>query len=226
MKKNIVLTGDSKGLGLKTRHALESNGYNVIGISRNSKDIKYDFSNVDQIKSLYMNELKPRGPIHGFVNNAAFAYDDLATNMQLKKLKSMFEVNVFSPMLLTKYILRDMLLNKIKGSIVHVSSISAHTGYKGLSMYASTKGALESFSKNISREWGRIGVRSNIVCPGFIDTEMSEKIDDSQRAKIFNRNSLLKELKITDVSSTILFLVSCQSEGITGQVIHVDNGTL
>ena len=100
-----------------------------------------------------MNELKPRGPIHGFVNNAAFAYDDL-TNMQLKKLKNMFEVNVFSPMLLTKYILRDMLLNKIEGSIVHVSSISAHTGYKGLSMYASTKGALESFSKNISREWG------------------------------------------------------------------------
>ena len=226
MKKNIVLTGDSKGLGLKTRHALESNGYNVIGISRNSKDIKYDFSNVDQIKTLYMNELKPRGPIHGFVNNAAFAYDDLATNMQLKKLKNMFEVNVFSPMLLTKYILRDMLLNKIEGSIVHVSSISAHTGYKGLSMYASTKGALESFSKNISREWGRIGVRSNIVCPGFMDTEMSEKIDDSQRGKIFNRNSLLKELKITDVSSTILFLISCQSEGITGQVIHVDNGTL
>ena len=93
----------------------------------------------------------------------------------------MYDINIFSTFMLTKYIIRDMLLNKTKGSIVHISSISAHTGYKGLSMYASTKGALEAYSKNISREWGRLGIRSNVVCPGFMMTEMSSSITGPQK---------------------------------------------
>ena len=92
-------------------------------------------------------------------------------------------------MMITKYVLRDMLLHKTQGSIVHVSSISVHTGYKGLAMYASTKGSLEAFSKNTSREWGRLGIRSNIVCPGFMDTNMNSSLNDDQRSKIFKRNS-------------------------------------
>ena len=93
----------------------------------------------------------------------------------------MYKVNVFSPMMLTKYMLRDMLLNKTKGSIVHISSVSAHTGYKGLAMYASTKGALEAFSKNTAREWGSLGIRSNVVCPGFMDTDMSSSLTKEQK---------------------------------------------
>lgn len=226
MKKNILLTGDSRGLGLKTREVLESNGYNVIGISRNSKNIKFDLSNIDSIKELYMEKIKPLGPIHGFINNAAFAYDDIITNLNSEKLKHMYNINVFSPMMLTKYVLRDMILNRINGSIIHVSSISVHTGYKGLAMYASTKGAIEAFSKNTSREWGRMGIRSNVVCPGFMDTDMSSSLSEKDKKKIFNRNSLFKELEKDDVSKTIRFLVSDESKGITGQVIHVDNGTI
>ena len=138
----------------------------------------------------------------------------------------MFKVNVYSPMLLTKYIIRDMLLNRVKGSIVHVSSISVHSGYKGLSMYAASKGALEAFSKNTSREWGRIGIRSNIVCPGFMDTNMSSSLSGSQREKIFKRNSMQSELSIDEVSNTIKYLIGDDSSGITGEVIHVDNGTI
>lgn len=226
MKKNILLTGDSQGLGLITRKVLESSGYNVIGLSRKSNDIKFDLSNSHDIKELYLNKIKPLGPIHGFVNNAAFAYDDIITNLNLEKLDHMFRVNVYSPMILTKYILRDMLLNRVKGSIVHVSSISVHTGYKGLSMYASSKGALEAFSKNTSREWGRIGIRSNVVCPGFMDTKMSSSLSDSQREKIFKRNSMQSELSLGQVSNTIKFLLDDVSSGITGEIIHVDNGTI
>ena len=89
--------------------------------------------------------------------------DDIITNLNVDSLENMYKVNVFAPFMLTKYVLRDMLLNKNKGSIIHISSISAHTGYKGLAMYASTKGALEAFSKNTAREWGSFGVRSNIA---------------------------------------------------------------
>ena len=138
----------------------------------------------------------------------------------------MYKVNVFSPMMLTKYVIRDMILHKTKGSIIHISSISVHTGYKGLSMYASSKGSLEAFSKNTSREWGKFGIRSNIVCPGFMDTNMSNSLSDEQRNKIFKRNSRQKELTTGEVSLTVKFLISDESSGITGQTIHVDNGTI
>ena len=224
--KKILLTGDSRGVGLSIKNLLIERGYQVIGISRNSKDIKYDLSNIDGIKDLYNNQIKPLGPIYGFINNAALAYDDIITNLSSSKLETMYKVNVFSPMMLTKYVLRDMLLNKTKGSIVHISSVSAHTGYKGLAMYASTKGALEAFSKNTAREWGVLGIRSNVVCPGFMNTDMSSSLTDKQKTKIFNRNSLKREINTIDVASTIEFLISNNSKGITGEIIHVDNGTI
>ena len=224
--KNILLTGDSKGLGENIKLKLIDSGYNVIGLSRSGDDIKYDLSDVEGIKDLYLNTIKNRGPIHGYINNAALAYDDIITNLNSEKLMEMYKVNVFSPMMLTKYVIRDMMLNKTKGSIIHISSISVHTGYKGLSMYASTKGSLEAFSKNTSREWGRIGIRSNIVCPGFMDTNMSSSLNEEQRNKIFKRNSRQKELTTDEVSSTVKFLISDESSGITGQTIHVDNGTI
>ena len=87
---------------------------------------------MDGIRDLYLNIIKERGPIHGYINNAAFAYDDIITNLNSDKLMEMYKVNVFSPMMLTKYVIRDMILNRTYGSIVHISSISAHTRYKGL----------------------------------------------------------------------------------------------
>lgn len=244
--KTIIVTGDSRGVGYSIVNLLLSNGYRVIGVSRTqTKDvdcllskygnekyihINYDLSNVDGLKDLYKNSLRPLtknyGGIYGFVNNAAMAYDDIITNLDYESLDKMYKVNVFSPMMLTKYALRDMLLNKIKGSIVHISSISAHTGYKGLAMYASTKGAMEAFSKNTSREWGQLEIRSNVVCPGFMDTEMSSTLSDDQKNRIFNRNSMKKPVEVDIVASSVLFLLGDGSKGITGQILHVDNGTI
>lgn len=224
--KNIILTGESRGLGLSIKNVLINKGYRVIGISRNSSDIQYDLSDVGGVKDLYINKIKNFGPIHGFVNNAALAYDDIITNLSSDQLEHMYRVNVFSPMMLTKYIIRDMLLNKTQGSIVHISSISAHTGYKGLAMYASTKGAIEAFSKNTAREWGPLGIRSNVVCPGFMDTDMSSSLTEDQKYKIFNRNSRKREITTYEVANTVEFLLNSESSGITGQIMHVDNGTL
>lgn len=244
--KTIIVTGDSRGVGYSIVNLLLSKGYRIIGVSRTQTvdvdnlleeygddkyiHINYDLSDVDGLRDLYKNSLRPLtkndGGIYGFVNNAAMAYDDIITNLDYESLDKMYKVNVFSPMMLTKYALRDMLLNKIKGSIVHISSISAHTGYKGLAMYASTKGAMEAFSKNTSREWGQLEIRSNVVCPGFMDTEMSSTLSDDQKNRIFNRNSMKKPVEVDAVASTVLFLLDDGSKGITGQIIHVDNGTI
>lgn len=236
----VLVTGTSKGLGLDIAKQLLQEGFSVVGISTKDdspgvvelkentkyKHIAYNFKWPNDIKRFFKEELKNVGPFDGFVNNAAFAYDDIITNCNLDMMQMMYNINVFSPIMLTKYLIRDSLLTKIRLSIVHISSISTRTGYKGLSMYASTKGALESFSLNTSREWGSRGVRSNVVAPGFMATDMSSSLSKEQRDKIFKRNSKREELGTLEVAKAVRFLVSDDSSAITGQVINVDNGTI
>jgi len=239
---NILLTGASKGLGLKTTESLLKKGWTIYAISRsktenlnelllqypdNLKWLQYDLADGENIRqSVFKDWIGFDTPIHGFVNNAALAYDDIITNLNLDSLEKMYHVNVFTPMMLTKFVLRQMLLHNIKGSIVHISSISVHTGYKGLSMYASTKGALEAFSKNTAREWGEKGIRSNCLVAGFMLTEMSSTLSDNQKNRIYQRTSMKQPVDVDSVTKTITFLLSDESISITGQNIHVDNGTI
>jgi 3-oxoacyl-[acyl-carrier protein] reductase len=239
---NILITGASKGLGLIASERILKAGYNVYGISRsksreleilqeqfpsNFKWLNYDLNNSKDIRNtVFKNWIGLETEIHGFVNNAATAYDDIITNINIELLERMYSVNVFTPMILTKYVIRQMLLHNINGSIVHLSSISAHTGYKGLSMYASTKGALEAFSKNTAREWGEKGIRSNCLVAGFMETEMSSTLSENQKNRIYLRTSMKKPVDVRSVADTIFFLLSGEAQSITGQNIHVDNGTI
>ena len=239
---NVLITGISKGLGLKTAKLLLENGCSVFGVSRsksealcellelypdNIKWLEYDLSDTKNIRQVVFKDwIGFNTPLHGFVNNAAMAYDDIVTNVNIETLEEMYKVNVFTPMLLTKFTIRQMLLHNVSGSIVHISSISVHTGYKGLAMYASTKGALEAFSKNTAREWGEKGVRSNCLVAGFMETEMSATLSENQKNRIYRRTSMKKPVDVNSVAETIMFLLADGANSITGQNIHVDNGTI
>lgn len=188
MSKNILVTGVSQGLGLAIAESIAAAGWSVYGVSRrHSAEYAalqekfpgrmyfhaFDLAGVDRVKDDLFGKFLPFGtPLHGYVNNAATAYDDIVTNLDAGRLRAMYDVNVFAPMMVTKYAIRHMLFNRVQGTIVHISSISVHTGYKGLAMYASTKGALEAFSKNTAREWGERGIRSNCAVAGFMETAM------------------------------------------------------
>jgi 3-oxoacyl-[acyl-carrier protein] reductase len=232
--KNILITGVSKGLGLNTTELLLNKGYKVFGITRtplelehaNFTNLVYDLSDTENLESFLKDNIGYTTPLHGFVNNAATAYDDIITNLNLESLELMYKTNVFSPFVLTKFCIRNMIFNKIFGSIVHISSISVHTGYNGLSMYASTKGAIEAFSKNTAREWGRKKIRSNCVVAGFMETNMSSTLLEEQKKRIYQRTSLKEATKIESVSETIEFLLSDKSKSITGQNLNVDSGTI
>lgn len=237
--KTVLVTGTSGDLGYAIAKTLLAKSYRVIGLSRKTNSSitlleanpnylhkEFDLIHTDQIKDLILDFQKSGEKFDGLVNNAAVAYDEIVTNANLNQLNTSFGINVFSPIMLTKYIIRNMLLNKIEGSIVHISSVSAHTGYKGLSMYASTKGALEAFSKNTAREWGEIGIRSNCVVPGFMETKMSDSLTSEQKKRIYKRTSMKKDTSIESVAETVAFLISDKSISITGQNIHVDNGTI
>jgi 3-oxoacyl-[acyl-carrier protein] reductase len=160
------------------------------------------------------------------VNNAATAYDDLATNLSLDPLEQMFKVNVFAPMVLSKLAIRNMLLHKTKGSLVHISSVSAHTGYKGLAMYGASKGALEAYSRNLAKEWGSVGIRSNCVVPGFMETEMSASLTDEQKEKIYQRTALRQPTSVESVAAMVCHLLWPTAGSITGQSFVVDSGTV
>ncbi len=241
--KNILVTGVSKGLGLEIVRLLLSERYCVYGLARReNSDIRqlktqyqanFKFKEIDladpQLAKeaiFHENFINFETALSGFVNNAALAYDDIVTNIDLNKMEVMYKVNVFSPMLITKYAIRNMLLHRTFGSIVHLSSVSVHTGYKGLSMYASTKGALEAFSKNTAREWGSKKIRSNCLVAGFMVTNMSSTLSQDQKKRIYQRTSLKDATSTLSVVNTIEFLLSDKSESITGQNIFVDNGTI
>ena len=241
MMMNVLLTGISKGLGIHIAEELLKNGYMVYGISRTETDelqvlkhnypntlkhLKYNLSDVENIHSQLFKEFLKKVVLHVFINNAAMAYDDIITNANMERLNNMFRVNVYSPIHITKYAIRNMLLHKTQGSIIHISSISVHTGYKGLSMYAATKGALEAFSKNTAREWGGLGIRSNCIVSGFMDTEMSSSLSESQKNRIYNRTSLKKPVDPKSIVATIQFLISEKACAVTGQNIFVDSGTI
>jgi 3-oxoacyl-[acyl-carrier protein] reductase len=241
--KNYLVTGASKGLGLEiTKSILSSEGSCIYGLNRSISEEyenlmsqfpdrvffkSFDLLNISGVKNeIFKEYIGRKTPIHGFVNNAALAYDDIVTNLQLQPLEDMYRVNVFSPMMITKNVIRNMLLHKIAGSIVHISSISVHTGYKGLAMYASTKGALEAFSKNTAREWGSLGIRSNALVAGFMETNMSATLDPDQKSRIYKRTSLKKATTKSSVAGMVNFLLSEKAESVTGQNIHVDSGTI
>jgi 3-oxoacyl-[acyl-carrier protein] reductase len=240
--KNYILTGASRGVGLEICKQILAEGNSVIAISRKSSPqleelinkyeqkvqfISYDFEDILSVKDKIFKPLNDNNTIiHGFINNAAIAYEDLISNINLDNLVKMTNVNQISPMLLCKYVIRNMILHNTKGSIVHISSISAHTGFKGLSMYAATKGALEIFSNNLAREWGSLGIRSNCVAAGFMETEMTSVMSDEHKLKIYNRSSLKKATDISSVAATVLFLLNDESSSITGQVINVDSGMI
>ena len=239
---NILVTGCSRGVGLEICKVLLAQGNIVYGVARSHTDEfkaleseyagKLFFKSIDLSdsegarKSVFKEFVTNDIVLDGYVNNAAVAYDDIVTNLNLNRLKAMYDVNVFTPMVITKYAIRNMLLHKTKGCIVHVSSISVHTGYKGLAMYASSKGALEAFSKDTAREWGVLGIRSNCVVPGFMATAMSSTLTDEQRSKIYARTSLKDATCINSVAETVAFLLSDKACSITGQNVHVDNGTI
>lgn len=240
--KNILITGVSRGLGLVVARQVVGKGWTVYGVSRShSKDLMdlqsefpdrvhhcaHDLSDSEGLKQKIFHEfIGADVPLHGLVNNAASTYDDLITNLKLDELETLFSVNVFSPMMATRESIRNMILHGTAGSIIHVSSISAHTGYKGLAMYAATKGALEAFSKNTAREWGTRSIRSNCVVPGFMETEMTDALDPSQRDKIFSRTALKQPTAVASVASAVVYLLGDEASSVTGQNMFVDAGTI
>lgn len=240
MTKTALVTGVSRGLGLAVADRLLAGGWTVCGTSRTESSAwcelagrhpgraewrACDLSRSGELDGTLLADWLPTArPVHAFVNNAAMAYDDLISNLRQADLERMFAVNVFSPMAITRHVLRNMIFHGTRGSIVHVSSVSVHAGAKGLAFYAATKGAIEAFSRNTAREWGERGIRSNCVVPGYMDTEMTATLSPEARAKIHRRTALRIPTETASVAAAVEFLLGDGAASITGQNLPVDGG--
>jgi 3-oxoacyl-[acyl-carrier protein] reductase len=234
--RNVIVTGASRGLGLGIARQLVRNGYRVIAIARNSSSelassgsgslqlIPFDLSEIEKIPELVKTLHKTLGPIYGLVNNAAVGTDGALAMMPIGQIEKLIRLNTLSPIVLTKYVVRHMMADG-GGRIVNVASITAFTGYSGLSVYAATKSSMVGFTKSLAREVGRMGVNVNAVAPGFMDTEMTRGMDSKRRDQILRRSALHRFPGTEDVANAVDFLLGDKANNITGTVLTVDAGS-
>jgi 3-oxoacyl-[acyl-carrier protein] reductase len=239
---NVLVTGGSRGIGLAISRKLAGAGYNVIAVARRESDelkaatgeiIKqgrgglhfraFDLAEVDTIPA-FVKELRDEfGAIYGLVNNAGIGTEGLLATMHNTEIEALLRLNVLSPVILTKYVVRHMMADGA-GRIINMSSVIATTGYNGLSVYGATKAAATGFTKSLAREVGKLGITVNAIAPGFIDTELTQSLSDDQRKRIASRSALRRLPEPDDVARMVEYLLGDGGRNVTGSVMTIDAG--
>ena len=140
-----------------------------------------------------------------------------------EEIERLVRLNVTSPIVLTKYVVRSMMSGGA-GSIVNITSIVGTTGYSGLSAYSATKTSLIGFTRSLAREVGALGIRVNAVAPGFVATEMTREMSGAHLEKIRRRSALRRLAEVEDIASAVEYLLSDRACNITGTMLTVDAG--
>lgn len=241
--RNVIVTGASRGLGLAIASALAGAGYRVIGIARQeSEEFRaaaaalgsqhgagalcfeaFDLENLRGISAVVSGLRKQHGAIYGLINNAGIGTAGVLSNMRLEDIERLTRLNVNAPLVLCKYVLRSMMLER-SGRIVNIASIVASTGYSGLSAYGATKAALLGLTRSLAREVGQLDITVNAIAPGFMSTAMTAEIDGPTRDKIAHRSALRRLADPADVAAAVLYLLGEQARNVTGTTLTIDAG--
>jgi 3-oxoacyl-[acyl-carrier protein] reductase len=239
---NILVTGGSRGIGLAIARKLAGSGYHVIAVARRESDElreaigvaekegqgrihfrAFDLSEVDAIPAFVKSLRDEFGAIYGLVNNAGLGTEGLLATMHNSEIEALMRLNVLSPIILTKYVVRHMMADGA-GRIINMSSIIASTGYNGLSVYGATKAAATGFTRSLAREVGKLGITVNAIAPGFIDTELTHSLGAEARQRIAGRSALRRLPETDDVACMVEYLLGEGGRNITGTVLTVDAG--
>lgn len=239
--RNVIVTGGTRGLGLAIVSALAARGDRVIAVARSETAqlreraaalgagqgrIEFracDLADTAGIAAFAAALRKEFGACYGLVNNAGIGTAGVLGIMRDADVARLMTLNVIAPMLLTKYVLRGMMVAR-SGRIINMSSVVSLTGYSGLSAYAASKAALVGFTRSLAREVGSLGITVNALAPGFITTEMTSEMDEEQRTQIARRSALKRLAEPQDVAAAVEFLLGDGARNITGIVLTVDAG--
>lgn len=226
--KKILVSGGSKGIGKEICYKLYSSDYDVTSFSRGESDMGetehfrhisgIDVRDFEQFKKLDLSTFD------GIVNNVGIAYDGILATQSMENIEDLIRVNLTSVIALSKEYIRSRIPTRKPGVIVNISSIIGIRGYAGLAVYSATKAGIDGMTRALAREMGPKGFRINSVLPGYVDTDLSKSLTDSQRQQIIRRTPLGRLATAKDIASAVEFLLSDKSEFITGQSLVVDGG--
>lgn len=241
--KTAIITGATRGIGKGIAQVFAKNGANVAFTFSSSVDAAKELekelndlgvkakayqsnaASFEQSESLVKDVLENFGSIDVLVNNAGITKDNLLMRMSEEDFDKVIEVNLKSVFNMTKAVQRTMLKQR-KGSIINMSSVVGVKGNAGQANYAASKAGIIGFSKSVALELGSRNIRSNVIAPGFIETEMTGKLDDKVVDEWRKAIPLKRGGSPEDIANACLFLASDLSAYVTGQVLNVDGGML
>jgi len=236
-KKNIIVTGASGGIGNAIIKKLNEAGANILAsgtriekleeLKKNFeglKILKFDISQSDKIEEFIENATSELGgSLDGIVNNAGITQDNLAIRMSLDEWQKVININLTSTFLMSKFAIKKMLKNK-SGKIVNITSVVGHTGNLGQANYTASKAGIVAMSKSLAIEYAKKNINVNCISPGFIQTAMTDRIDEKFKEVIISKIPSARLGQPEDIANAVLFLSSDQSDYINGETLHVNGG--
>ena len=235
MSKIVLVTGASRGIGLEAAKHFSKEGYKVIGSSRgdfnlgeligdeSSISVQLDLMSKESIKNLFA-DLKSEDLLPSvLVNNAGITKDQLFLRMKDEDWDDVIETNLNGLFRVTKAFIKPMVKNKF-GRVINISSVAGLMGNSGQVNYSSSKSAMVGFSRSLAKELGSRNITSNVVAPGFIETDMTTFLNDDEKVEVSKNIPMKRFGTVQDVAKCIVFLASDEANYITGQTISVDGG--
>jgi 3-oxoacyl-[acyl-carrier protein] reductase len=234
--KKILITGATGGIGYSLVKKFYELGSTVLATGTNDdklnqlkkefKDIKTKSFKLDQhseIEKFIDSCHSELGTIDVLINNAGITLDNLSIRLTEEHWKKVIDINLTSTFLMCKQIIKKMLKNK-HGKIINITSIVAHTGNLGQANYAASKAGIIGFSKSLAIEYAKKKINVNCISPGFIKTEMTDKINEDFKKMLISKIPSGDLGKGDDIANCAAFLASEMSDYITGETIHVNGG--
>ena len=235
MSKIVLVTGASRGIGLEAAKHFSKEGYKVIGSSRgdfnlgeligdeSAISVQLDLMSKESIKNLFA-DLKSEDLLPSvLVNNAGITKDQLFLRMKDEDWDDVIETNLNGLFRITKAFIKPMVKNKF-GRVINISSVAGLMGNAGQVNYSSSKSAMVGFSRSLAKELGSRNITSNVVAPGFIETDMTTFLNDDEKVEVSKNIPMRRFGTVEDVAKCIVFLASDEANYITGQTISVDGG--
>ena len=234
--KKIIITGASGGIGRSIVKKYVDLGSDVLATGSNQEkliNLKKEFSNI-KIEQLNLNDHKKidefinkchesLGGLDVLINNAGITEDNISIRLTEESWKKVIDINLTSTFLMCKAAIKKMLKEK-KGKIINITSIVGHTGNLGQVNYSASKAGIIGFSKSLAIEYSKKNINVNCVSPGFIKTEMTEKISDEFKKILISKIPSGELGNAEDVSNCVAFLASDLSKYVNGETLHVNGG--
>ena len=236
-KKNIILTGSTGGIGNAILDKLYNYKANIIATGTNQEKLekikqkyndvnikRFDISKHSHIEQ-FIEECSEifENKIDILINNAGVTQDNLAIRMKDDEWNKVININLTSTFLISKNVIKKMLKEK-EGKVINITSIVGHTGNVGQANYSASKAGLVGMSKSLALEYGKKNIKVNCISPGFIKSDMTDKISDNFKQILEAKISLERFGLPEDVANAVLFLSSNLSDYITGETLHVNGG--